>query len=57
MKYEVIQADSLEELERTVADYIANGFQCQGGISVITELWVDGIERFYYQAMIRPEAS
>jgi hypothetical protein len=46
MRYAVINADSIIELEKFVNQYIKNGWKCTGGIAITSTFE-------YYQAMIK----
>jgi hypothetical protein len=58
IEYDVVIADDLEAFAQSITDRMADGWSCQGGISVGYDTWTDqnGNQRQvpkYHQAMVK----
>lgn len=50
MEYDIVCSESIDRLIEYVNSYLKEGWQCQGGIGVLTQ----GLSyKIFYQAMIR----
>lgn len=50
MKYTIIKSTSIEELEKSVNDYLSKGWKLQGGVCTVLNKEINYYE-YYYQAM------
>jgi hypothetical protein len=57
MKYKVLEANNIAELEQMVEQYMTDGFTPTGGVSILQSTWERGGDSggntIYHQAMVK----
>lgn len=54
MEYDVICSESIDKLVEYVNVYLRDGWQCQGGIGVLTQ-WLS--YKVFYQAVVKGKSN